>query len=186
MPKTVDKEERARTWFHPLRIKLVDLLHKRGPMTQTELARTVDAEPASARYHLMRLVRAGFVEAAGTRPGPKGITEKLFRHVKVKEPEMEPLTIATKHGSKPDNEMRKLNFDHVAEAHRVGERISLRDPERFFGIETHEIVASPRKLRALRDALNQTVRGFLAGMQAPDEDAEKVTLCINFYPQKQD
>ncbi|MCA8913106.1 MAG: helix-turn-helix domain-containing protein [Planctomycetes bacterium] len=181
MPKPVDHNERVRTWFHPLRIKLVDLLRKNGPMTQTELARAVDAEPASARYHLLRLVRAGFVASAGTRPGPKGITEKLFQHVE-QEKEMEPLTLATKHGSKLDNEMRKLSFDQVAEAHRLGERIATREPERFFGIHTHEIEATPEKLRALRDALDQTWRGFIAGLETPPEGAEKVTLCINFYP----
>ncbi|MCA8916976.1 MAG: helix-turn-helix domain-containing protein [Planctomycetes bacterium] len=184
MAKPTDQDERARIWFHPLRMKLVDLLRRNGPMTQTELARAVCTEPASARYHLLRLMRAGFVEPAGTRPGPKGITEKLFRNVAtVKEPEMEALTFSTKHGSKKDIELRKHHFDQAAEAHRVGERIALTDPDRFFGINIMEVKASPEKLRALRDALRATLTGFMSGLDKPGDDAEQVTLCINFYPQ---
>ncbi len=183
MSTQIDHQERIRTWFHPVRIKIVGLLRARGPMTQTELARAVDANTASARYHVLRLVRAGFVEHAGTRPGPKAITEKLFRHVQ-QAPSMEPLTFSTKHGSAKDLEMRKLTLDSVTEVHRVGARIIEREPERFFGINTQQITTTPEKLRALRDALKATLTGFMAGLEAPkvDEAVESVYLCINFYP----
>ncbi|MBK8207685.1 MAG: helix-turn-helix domain-containing protein [Planctomycetes bacterium] len=183
MTTPIDQQERIRTWFHPLRIKIVELLRARGSMTQTELARAIDANTASARYHLLRLVRAGFVEHAGTRPGPKAITEKLFRHIQ-QEPTMEPLTFATKHGTAQDREMRRLSLDSVTEIHRVGARIIQREPQRFFGIHTQEITATPEKLRALRDALKATLAGFIAGLEAPGEDEkiERATVCINFYP----
>lgn len=183
MTTQIDQQERVRTWFHPLRIKIVELLRARGPMTQTELARAIDANTASARYHLLRLVRAGFVEPAGTRPGPKAITEKLFRHIP-QESTKEALTFSTMHGTAKDLEMRKLSLDGVAEIHRVGARIIEREPERFFGIHTQEITATPEKLRALRDALKATLAGFVAGQQAPGEgeNVERATVCINFYP----
>lgn len=175
------KDERAAAWFHPVRIKLADLLRKRGPMTQTELARAIDAEPASARYHLLRLVRAGFVAEAGTRPGPKAITERLFRYVK---PE-QPVSMATAHGSAEDLRMRKLNLASVAEIHRVGARIIEREPQRFFGIRTVDLRATPERLRALRDALEHTLNGFLAA-QGESGEGEPVTLCLNFYPRHPD
>lgn len=97
---------------------------------------------------------------------------------------MEPLTFATKHGSAKDLEMRKLSLDSVAEIHRVGARIIEREPERFFGIHTQEITATPEALRALRDALKATLAGFMAGLAEPreGEKVERATVCINFYP----
>jgi predicted ArsR family transcriptional regulator len=176
--------ERLMTWFHPLRQKIVALLRKHGPMTQTELARAIDAAPASARHHLLRLVRGGFVAPAGTRPGPKAITEKLFRVLIQPEKQMQKLKLATKHGTAKDFEMRKMHLDQVAEAHRVGERVIMRDPQTFFSINQSELAATPEKLRELRDLLKQTVVGFLAGLDRPakGEAVQRVSLNMNMYP----
>lgn len=182
MAKTTDKEERVRTWFHPVRLKLVDLLRTRGPMTQTELARLIDAAPASARYHLMRLVKAGFVEQSGTRPGPKGITEKLFTNVR-RETGEEELIMETQIGSAKDKQMRELNLDHVREVHRLGKRIIMREPDRYFSINTADIKAPPEKLRELRETLNRAMKDFIATLPQ-DSEGEPVTLCVNMFPRK--
>ena len=74
----------------PIRAKILMFLKDSSPATQTEVANEVKLAVSSARYHIGVLKKAGFVEPAGTRPGPNSITEKLFRlseNISVKGPE---------------------------------------------------------------------------------------------------
>jgi len=54
---------------HPLRIRLVEELAFRGPMTATQLAELVGESPANTSWHLRQLAKYGFVEEAGGGTG---------------------------------------------------------------------------------------------------------------------
>jgi DNA-binding transcriptional ArsR family regulator len=53
-----------RALAHPIRIRLLGLLRRQGPMTATEAGRRIDESSGSASYHLRQLARFGLVEDA--------------------------------------------------------------------------------------------------------------------------
>jgi DNA-binding transcriptional ArsR family regulator len=59
----------ARAMAHPLRMRLVEELALRGPLTATELAEIVGESPANCSWHLRQLARYDFVEEAGGGSG---------------------------------------------------------------------------------------------------------------------
>jgi predicted ArsR family transcriptional regulator len=50
---------------HPLRLTLVGLLRREGPLTATQAAEHVGESPASCSFHLRQLAKYGLVEEAG-------------------------------------------------------------------------------------------------------------------------
>ncbi len=53
-----------RALSHPLRVRLVELLAREGPLTATESAAELGTTPANCSFHLRLLARHGFVEEA--------------------------------------------------------------------------------------------------------------------------
>lgn len=58
-----------RALAHPLRLRLIDLLQFRGPLTATECGDALDESPANCSFHLRTLAKYGYVEEA---PGGTG------------------------------------------------------------------------------------------------------------------
>lgn len=168
-----------KVYAHPLRQKLLRALEQHGPSTQTELASLIDAAPASARHHLHQLADVGLVRRAGTRPGPKGITEILFAATTQKKGKT--MHFATRHGTPDDLVMRKLRLNEVLETHRVGSRIIMRQPQRFFGLYSMDVSLPPAKLRELQSVLSRAARDFLAKW-GNDSNGEACTLHLGIYP----
>lgn len=54
-----------RALAHPVRIALVSLLRREGPLTATQAGERIDESPASCSFHLRQLARWGLVEEAG-------------------------------------------------------------------------------------------------------------------------
>jgi predicted ArsR family transcriptional regulator len=50
---------------HPIRLKLVGLLRREGPLTATRAGEFLDESPASCSFHLRQLAKYGLVEEAG-------------------------------------------------------------------------------------------------------------------------
>jgi predicted ArsR family transcriptional regulator len=50
---------------HPLRLRLIGLLRREGPLTATQAAARFDESPASCSFHLRQLAKYGLVEEAG-------------------------------------------------------------------------------------------------------------------------
>jgi predicted ArsR family transcriptional regulator len=50
---------------HPVRLQLVGLLRREGPLTATQAAERLHESPASCSFHLRQLARHGLVEEAG-------------------------------------------------------------------------------------------------------------------------
>jgi len=75
-----------RALAHPLRLKILDTLGERGPLTATEVSEYVAESPQSCSFHLRTLARYGYVEDAGGGQGrnrPWKLTERTtyFRPV---------------------------------------------------------------------------------------------------------
>jgi DNA-binding transcriptional ArsR family regulator len=64
-PRDLDGDPVAlRALAHPLRLRLIEELTLRGPMTATEASAYVDESPSSCSFHLRTLAKYGFVEEA--------------------------------------------------------------------------------------------------------------------------
>ena len=175
-------EMRAKVYLHPLRQKILNVLSEKGHLTQTELAKVIDATPGSTRHHLMRLKEAGFVKPAGTRPGPHHSVEKLFRALEPNE--VEELEVGNS-GASQGSSMRRFMFDELREVERIGTRILERNPDRYCNFVTLEFAALPDALRALNERLRATVSEFVRNLPAPGagDGTESICLHLGFYPQ---
>ena len=71
MPETKNRtieltDPRAlRAVAHPVRLELIGLLRRSGPMTATQAAARIGESPASCSFHLRQLAKYGLVEEAG-------------------------------------------------------------------------------------------------------------------------
>jgi DNA-binding transcriptional ArsR family regulator len=64
-PRDLDGDPTAlRALAHPLRLRLIEELTLRGPMTATEASAHVGESPSSCSFHLRTLAKYGFVEEA--------------------------------------------------------------------------------------------------------------------------
>lgn len=68
----------VRALAHPLRLRIIRALYG-GARSNQELAVALHEDPATVLYHVRTLVKTGFLAPAGTRPGARGRTEKLYR-----------------------------------------------------------------------------------------------------------
>ncbi len=69
-PRALRDPRELRALAHPLRLEILELLVRHGPLTATEVAEHVQTEsPANCSWHLRQLARYGYVEEAGTGPG---------------------------------------------------------------------------------------------------------------------
>ena len=72
VPRTVTKltDPRAlRAMAHPIRLSLIGLLRREGPLTATHAGELIGESSASCSFHLRQLAKYGLVEEAG---GGKG------------------------------------------------------------------------------------------------------------------
>ena len=53
-----------RALAHPVRVALLELLGRDGPMTATQAGEALGESPANASFHLRTLAKYGFVEEA--------------------------------------------------------------------------------------------------------------------------
>ena len=162
---------------HPLRMKIIVKLAGNGECTQTEVAKEVDAATASVRHHLRVLERAGLVSLTGTRPGPKGITEKLFS---INRDKME----IVKKGSKEAKNVGM--FRHISEAIRVGQRMLAKDEGAAEGGFLHEVEASPddllKLLQSWRRALDRLDEAQVKSPKGAKHEANHYTVCAFVCP----
>lgn len=63
-PRELDDPRAMRALAHPTRLRLMEELTLRGPMTATEAAEHVGESPSSCSFHLRTLAKYGFVEEA--------------------------------------------------------------------------------------------------------------------------
>jgi DNA-binding transcriptional ArsR family regulator len=71
VPSTVEITDprSLRGLAHPVRLALIGLLRREGPLTATEAGERIGESPASCSFHLRQLAKYGLVEEAGGGPG---------------------------------------------------------------------------------------------------------------------
>ena len=68
-PRRLTDAKEMRALAHPVRVALLELLARDGPMTATEAGEALGESPANTSFHLRTLAKHGFVEEA---PGGTG------------------------------------------------------------------------------------------------------------------
>lgn len=71
-------EKSKKVFRHPIRSRIVNILRDGKPRTQQELGKLLSMSNAAVHYHVKLLFDVGIIKLHATRPGPKGITEKLY------------------------------------------------------------------------------------------------------------
>jgi DNA-binding transcriptional ArsR family regulator len=71
VPSTVEVTDprSLRGLAHPVRLALIGLLRREGPLTATQAGERIAESPASCSFHLRQLAKYGLVEEAGGGPG---------------------------------------------------------------------------------------------------------------------
>ena len=63
-PRRLTDPRAMRALAHPIRMQLIELLTREGPLTATEAAELTGESPANCSFHLRTLAKYGFVEEA--------------------------------------------------------------------------------------------------------------------------
>jgi len=71
-------EKAKKVFRHPVRNRILNILRDGLPRTQRELGRVLSMSNAAVHYHVKMLLEIGIITLHSTRPGPNGITEKLY------------------------------------------------------------------------------------------------------------
>ena len=74
----IKEEKNKKVFRHPVRNRIVEILRDGKPRTQQELGNILSMSNAAVHYHVKILLEVGIIKLHSTRPGPKGITEKLY------------------------------------------------------------------------------------------------------------
>src|SRR3954454_18364614 len=64
-PREITDARTIRALAHPVRLRLMELLVREGPLTATQAATLLDDSPGNMSWHLQTLAKYGFVEEAG-------------------------------------------------------------------------------------------------------------------------
>lgn len=160
---------------HPLRVRILGFLRHEPPRTQSEVGRALGLSNAAARYHLNVLEGAGLVAFAGTRPGPNGITERLYAFRPEGWAEV---------SDDPDRAARldfmlDYTFASIAEIHRKALARIKADWSPPFLAGSLGAFATPEEAHALRKALGWLAEGFARDHQDPDRPGA-VPMALTF------
>ncbi len=160
---------------HPLRVRILGWLRHQPARTQSEVGKALAISNAAARYHLKVLEGADLVALDGTRPGPNGITEKLY----VANPE-----VWKRISDQPDQAekldfMLDYTFASIHEIHRKSVDMIKADWTPAFLAGSVGAFASPSEIQALRAQLGSLLEEFYERHKDP-ESPDAVPLAITF------
>lgn len=141
---------------HPIRVRILGWLRHQEARTQSEVGRALALSNAAARYHLNVLEGAEFVILQGTRPGPNGITEKLYAYN----------AAVWKQLSEQPNQaenftfMLDYTFASIHEMHRKAIEIIKADWRPTFLAGSVGAFATSDEIKKLKDDLNSLLDNF--------------------------
>lgn len=77
----VDWERLSRTYIHPLRISILEVLGIDGGrvLSPTDLSRELRHDLSNTDYHVRQLAKAGLIVLAYRRQGQRGANENFYR-----------------------------------------------------------------------------------------------------------
>ncbi len=148
---------------HPLRVRILGWLRHQPATTQSEVGKALALSNAAARYHLKVLEGADLVTFTGTRPGPNGITEKLY----AANPEVwQRLSDQPEQAEKLDF-MLDYTFASIHEMHRKAVDLIKADWKPPFLAGSVGAFATPADVAALKARLGSMLEAFAAQHQDP-------------------
>lgn len=160
---------------HPLRVRILGWMRHQTAKTQSEVGKAMALSNATARYHLKVLEGADLVTLEGTRPGPNGITEKLY----VYNPE-----VWKRISDQPDQAekldfMLDYTFASIHEIHRKAVDMIKTDWGPAFLAGSVGAFATPTEVQALRTELGSLLEAFYERHKDP-ESPDTVPVAVTF------
>jgi DNA-binding transcriptional ArsR family regulator len=154
---------------HPIRLELIGLLRRSGPMTATQAADRIGESPASCSFHLRQLAKYGLVEEAG---GGRG-RERPWRATA-------PLTSWSPAGEDPDHAeatgmlSRVIAERYFEQALEWLERRRSEPPEwdHVSGFGDRVLYATPEEVAELDERIGELLDPFLERLEDPSSQPE--------------
>lgn len=167
---------------HPIRLELIGLLRRSGPLTATEAAARIGESPASCSFHLRQLAKYGLVEEAG---GGRG-RQRPWRATA-------PLTSWEPEAGDADRQEATAMLSRVVveryfeQALEWLERRRAEPPE-WLAIEDigdRVLYATPAELKQLDERISELLDPFIERLEDPEarpEGARPVNLIQLVFP----
>lgn len=149
---------------HPLRVRILGWLRHQPARTQSEVGKALALSNAAARYHLKALEGAELVTFRGTRPGPNGITEKLYAY----NPEVWKLISGQPDRAEKLDFMLDYTFASIHEIHRKAVDTIKEDWSPPFLAGSVGAFATPPEVQALREQLGSLLEEFYERHNDPE------------------
>ncbi|MEV3930124.1 MULTISPECIES: helix-turn-helix transcriptional regulator [unclassified Streptomyces] len=151
-----------RALAHPVRLAILDRLHRHGPATATDLAPDVGATPSVTSWHLRHL--AGFGLVRDSEPGPdrrRRRWEAVARGFRFETP----LDPADEEGRSAARVLSRQMFQRTADlpARWAAEVEPTLDPawSRAAGLADTRVVVSPEELAAIEDGIERVLAPYV-------------------------
>ncbi len=160
---------------HPLRVRILGWMRHQPEKTQSEVGKALALSNAAARYHLKVLEGANLVNFRGTRPGPNGITEKLYAY----NPEVWERISKQPDRAEKQEFMLDYTFASIHEIHRKAVGMIKSGWEPAFVAGSVGAFATPSEVEALRTRLGSLVEDF-CGRHKDPERADVVPVAVTF------
>lgn len=181
VPSERGNDPRAlRALAHPVRLDLLYLLEREGPLTATRAAELLGLSPKLCSYHLGLLGKYGVVEEAG---GGKG-RARPWRLAPIKlnyvhDPDEDPAIthFADTFASTMIDRDSRVIETFIRRRHML--------PQRWRNVSTmtsSPLRLTPEQLRRLRDELSEVVERAQATSRSPDPEAHPVHLALHVVP----
>jgi DNA-binding transcriptional ArsR family regulator len=175
----VDKTKAEEVLKSPIRMRILGWLAGQGSSrTKREVGRALSLANAAVHYHLTRLVEAGLVKFEGTRPGPNGITEKLYSGK----------AVTAAKGTAMDAKQRDglylaYTLDSIAEMHREAEELvkADRDDNRFL-VGCYGVHATNQEIRELKKRLLKMLEDFHRQHWRPGKNTRPMAVTFGIVP----
>lgn len=154
---------------HPIRLELIGLLRRSGPLTATEAAARIGESPASCSFHLRQLAKYGLVEEAGGGRGRQRPWQATA-----------PLTSWQQAGGGEDREEATAMLTRVIVERYFGqalgwlERRRSEPPEwaRVAGAGDRVLYATPAEIEELDERITELLDQFLERLEDPSTRPE--------------
>jgi DNA-binding transcriptional ArsR family regulator len=166
---------------HPTRVRILGWLRHQEAKTQSEVGKALALSNAAARYHLNVLESSGLVTFQGTRPGPNGITEKLYAY----NPEVWKQISPQPNRDENFVFMLDYTFASIHEMHRKAIDMIKADWTPTFIAGSVGAFATPEEVSALKSKLNSLLEEFYeAHNDAAKPNALPVAITFAVLPSR--
>ncbi|HET7416393.1 MAG TPA: helix-turn-helix domain-containing protein [Solirubrobacterales bacterium] len=171
-----------RALAHPVRLELIGLLRRGGPLTATQAGERLDESPASCSFHLRQLAKYGLVEEAG---GGRG-RERPWRATAIS-------TEWAAQGNGPEADAagallsRVVVERHFKDAMEWLDRREVESPEwiEAAAITDAILYMTPGELREVDEKIKALIAPYLKRLDdpAPAEGGRTVSIIALSFPQ---